>query len=401
MDPTHFINVVFVGFRDLFIYSVLSPIHSLRPCPPLTLHIFIGPLLYSFTPPLALTQDMVFVKVRLLAASHARPSHMRYCMCSLYRIQPSVRRSHISFVHRVALGHLFTGSAWSENAIAHNSLSLPITHRPTAPPFHHSTQGCPVCKSLCCCNKGRGAVCTRKYHCYKKCVAPSGRSRREEADGVVVAPAAAAPAAPMGAGVVGGPPRGAIGGYDAIQGGIKRALAAKLFHQYTAGGGGQIAGAGPAGADAPAEEVVTVFNNRQNPLAIQPIAVQGDGQHVIAPDATEVAVPDDPDEYDENMHAFNAPTRVIAVAEEDEGIRPMFTISASSQHVRHRVSCHRCGNLRKNNVLCIRCPHIFCKRCADKMTAEHGRNVFEGGTFSVGVWARRVFAILAVGYLRS
>ena len=271
------------------------------------------------------------------------------------------------------------------------SYPLVSFHRSTAPPFHHfTTQGCPVCKSLCCCNKGRAAVCTRKYHCYKKCVAPSGRSRREEADGAVVAPTAAAPAAPMGAGVVGGPPRGAIGGYDAIQGGIKRALAAKLFHQYTAGGGGQIAGAGPAGADAPAEEVVTVFNNRQNPLAIQPIAVQGGGQHIIAPNAKGVAVPDDPDEYDENMHAFNAPTRVIAVAEEEEGIRPMFTISASSQHVRHRVSCHRCGNLRKNNVLCIRCPHIFCKRCADKMTAEHGRNVFEGGTFSVGVWARRV-----------
>ena len=30
--------------------------------------------------------------------------------------------------------------------------------------------------------------------------------------------------------------------------------------------------------------------------------------------------------------------------------------------VKHRVSCHRCGNLRKNNVICEKCPHIFCRK---------------------------------------
>jgi len=28
----------------------------------------------------------------------------------------------------------------------------------------------------------------------------------------------------------------------------------------------------------------------------------------------------------------------------------------------HRVSCHRCGNIRKRKLVCSRksCPHIFC-----------------------------------------
>uniref|UniRef100_A0AAV1VGB1 RING-type domain-containing protein n=1 Tax=Peronospora matthiolae TaxID=2874970 RepID=A0AAV1VGB1_9STRA len=45
----------------------------------------------------------------------------------------------------------------------------------------------------------------------------------------------------------------------------------------------------------------------------------------------------------------------------------------------HRASCHRCGNLRKKNVWCPTCPHIFCARCADKMHEEHGDRVFENG----------------------
>ena len=30
----------------------------------------------------------------------------------------------------------------------------------------------------------------------------------------------------------------------------------------------------------------------------------------------------------------------------------------------HRVSCHRCGNIRKKKLCCPRedCPHIFCGR---------------------------------------
>lgn len=47
----------------------------------------------------------------------------------------------------------------------------------------------------------------------------------------------------------------------------------------------------------------------------------------------------------------------------------------------HRVSCHRCGNIRKRKLLCPRqsCPHIFCGRCADKMLEEHGEEVFADG----------------------
>lgn len=47
--------------------------------------------------------------------------------------------------------------------------------------------------------------------------------------------------------------------------------------------------------------------------------------------------------------------------------------------VRHRASCHRCGNLRKKNVRCPQCPHIFCQKCAEKMLEEHGECIFTDG----------------------
>ncbi|OWZ05000.1 hypothetical protein PHMEG_00022993 [Phytophthora megakarya] len=47
--------------------------------------------------------------------------------------------------------------------------------------------------------------------------------------------------------------------------------------------------------------------------------------------------------------------------------------------MRHRASCHRCGNLRKKNVRCPVCPHIFCAKCAEKMVEEHGDRIFENG----------------------
>ena len=30
----------------------------------------------------------------------------------------------------------------------------------------------------------------------------------------------------------------------------------------------------------------------------------------------------------------------------------------------HRVSCHRCGNIRKKRIICskVECPHIYCGR---------------------------------------
>ena len=67
------------------------------------------------------------------------------------------------------------------------------------------------------------------------------------------------------------------------------------------------------------------------------------------------------------------------------GVTPL-TIPASNTE-RHRVSCHRCGNLRKRNVLCSRCPHTFCCRCSDKMREEHGVRYF--GVFGVFLRACR------------
>lgn len=44
-----------------------------------------------------------------------------------------------------------------------------------------------------------------------------------------------------------------------------------------------------------------------------------------------------------------------------------------------RLSCHRCGNIRKRTLSCSECPHIYCLKCADKMKIEHGSNVFSKG----------------------
>ncbi len=47
----------------------------------------------------------------------------------------------------------------------------------------------------------------------------------------------------------------------------------------------------------------------------------------------------------------------------------------------HRISCHRCGNIRKRRTLCPRpiCPHTFCGRCTEKLVVELGENIFDDG----------------------
>eukprot|EP01031_Cornospumella_fuschlensis_P036098 gene36097-43773_t len=54
------------------------------------------------------------------------------------------------------------------------------------------------------------------------------------------------------------------------------------------------------------------------------------------------------------------------------------TVAAEPEH---RISCHRCGNIRKRKVICGRllCPHIYCGRCADKMRSEYGAEIFKDG----------------------
>ena len=63
----------------------------------------------------------------------------------------------------------------------------------------------------------------------------------------------------------------------------------------------------------------------------------------------------------------------------------------------HRASCHRCGNLRKRNVLCRACPHIYCQRCAEKIVIEYGPHIFTGARWAnlhasvaAGTYAGRV-----------
>ena len=54
--------------------------------------------------------------------------------------------------------------------------------------------------------------------------------------------------------------------------------------------------------------------------------------------------------------------------------------SSHSQRVsRRRISCHRCGNIRKRIEQCTACPHVYCGRCRDKVLHQHGPSVFIGG----------------------
>jgi len=53
---------------------------------------------------------------------------------------------------------------------------------------------------------------------------------------------------------------------------------------------------------------------------------------------------------------------------------------AEGSHIgRHRASCHRCGNMRRKNVLCTECPHIYCARCSAKLVIEFGPDIFDNG----------------------
>eukprot|EP01041_Mallomonas_annulata_P008057 gene8057-16515_t len=47
--------------------------------------------------------------------------------------------------------------------------------------------------------------------------------------------------------------------------------------------------------------------------------------------------------------------------------------------VQHRASCHRCGNIRRNNIFCSHCPYIYCARCSYKMIEEYGQDIFVDG----------------------
>ena len=53
--------------------------------------------------------------------------------------------------------------------------------------------------------------------------------------------------------------------------------------------------------------------------------------------------------------------------------------SKDGKPVKHRVSCHRCGNKRAKNVQCTECPHIFCRNCTDKLCSELGVESFWDG----------------------
>lgn len=55
-------------------------------------------------------------------------------------------------------------------------------------------------------------------------------------------------------------------------------------------------------------------------------------------------------------------------AADDEGIYCVEFLHQATEkaQVKLRKTCHRCGNIRKNNIFCGSCEQIFCKACARK-----------------------------------
>ena len=47
--------------------------------------------------------------------------------------------------------------------------------------------------------------------------------------------------------------------------------------------------------------------------------------------------------------------------------------------IKHRATCHKCGNMREYTFACTECPYIFCMKCVNKMKQEHGETVFTKG----------------------
>ena len=80
--------------------------------------------------------------------------------------------------------------------------------------------------------------------------------------------------------------------------------------------------------------------------------------------------------YCKGIHALDLLASVVSAIEEKN-----CAVSKPNLNIDHRVSCHRCGNIRKRKVVCIKpaCPHIFCGRCAEKMKDDYGQDIFIGG----------------------
>ena len=60
-------------------------------------------------------------------------------------------------------------------------------------------------------------------------------------------------------------------------------------------------------------------------------------------------------------------------------VSPSSSTNSSTFKRKHRVSCHRCGNMRKSFLLCNKCPQIYCKACVKLMENDHGKDVFNDG----------------------
>jgi len=69
----------------------------------------------------------------------------------------------------------------------------------------------------------------------------------------------------------------------------------------------------------------------------------------------------------ESRSGAESPNTTNAENGEDEVYCVEYLHQASEKaQVKMRKTCHRCGNIRKNNISCNKCEQIFCKACARK-----------------------------------
>lgn len=96
-------------------------------------------------------------------------------------------------------------------------------------------------------------------------------------------------------------------------------------------------------------------------------------------DAFDMSIPTDA-EYTEQHDSSEASSGSSINASELNSVQLNITDGVpAKEDDKHRTSCHRCGNLRKKNVRCPNCPHIFCQKCAEKLAVEHGNHAFING----------------------
>ena len=77
----------------------------------------------------------------------------------------------------------------------------------------------------------------------------------------------------------------------------------------------------------------------------------------------------------QNMKSYTSPSKDSDQSKETETTQ----FEGMKTPIKHRATCHRCGNMRDYTFACTECPYVFCIKCVDKMEQEHGKSTFVKG----------------------